>query len=98
MNTFENEFRNRLQGLINEKKNQNGFLKLKLVKNIQECPEGTPIWKSMLDIIEVWDGLIQLEELKNELTDFTDTKVCESRLKEICDLFETFVFPRLDDK
>lgn len=94
MANYENIAKQDIQELFNDRKTMNQFLKMKLAKNINECPEGKDLWTSMAHLIETWDKILEIEELKNSLVDFNNPLAVVNRIREIKCVFDTMKFPK----
>lgn len=98
MANYANVAKQDIQDLFNDRKTMNQFMKLKLAKNIQECPEGKDLWTAMACLIDTWDKILELEELKNRLVDYNSPLAVVNRLREIRCLFDTMKFPKWEEE
>ena len=80
--------------IINDRKNINDMLKSRLKNNIKECPEGSNLWTAMLSLVNVWDNIVFLEELKTSDVDFNNPEEVEERFKELKTTFSNMKFQR----
>ena len=83
-----------IQELFNDRKTMNQFMKLKLAKNIQDCPAGKDLWTAMAHLIETWDKILEIEEMKNSLVDFNNPSAVVNRIREIKSIFNMMTFPK----
>lgn len=92
--TYAKITRSDIDKIINDRKNINNMLKSRLKKNINDCPEGSKLWTAMLSLVNVWDNMIFLEELKTSDVDFNNPEEVEERFKEIKNIFSNMKFQR----
>lgn len=87
-----------IQELFNDRKTLNQFMKLKLAQNINLCPEGKNLWTAMACLIETWDKILELEELKNSLVDYNNPLAVVKRIREIRSIFGMMTFPEWEEE
>ncbi len=83
-----------IQELFNDRRTMNQLMKLKLTKNIQDCPQGKDLWTAMAHLVETWDKILEIEEMKNTLVDYADPIAVSNRIKEIKTIFNKMTFPK----
>ena len=98
MGNYANVAKQDIQDLFNDRRTMNQFMKLKLAKNIQECPEGKDLWMSMICLIETWDKILEIEELKNSLVDYNNPFDVVNRIREIKCVFDRMKFPKWEEE
>lgn len=87
-----------IQELFNDRKTMNQFMKLKLAKNIQDCPAGKDLWTAMGHLVETWDKILEIEELKNTLVNYNNPIAVSNRIKEIKTIFNKMTFPKWEEE
>ena len=92
--TYKRIMKSDLERIINNRKSINNMLKIRLKRNISDCPEGSNLWTAMLSLVNVWDNMIFLEELKTSDVDFNNPEEVETRFKEIKNTFSNMKFQR----
>lgn len=98
MATYSEIAKGDIQELFNDRKTMNQLMKLKLTKNIQDCPQGKDLWTAMAHLVETWDKILEIEEMKNTLVDYADPIAVSDRIKEIKTIFGKMTFPKWEDK
>ena len=81
-----------LDRIINDRKALNEMLKVRLKSNIKACPEGAKLWTTMLSLVNIWDSIVYLEELKTSDMDFNNPEEAEKLFKEIKNEFSNMKF------
>lgn len=94
MATYSEIAKGDIQELFNDRKTMNQLMKLKLTKNIQDCPQGKDLWTAMAHLVETWDKILEIEEMKNTLVDYADPIAVSNRIKEIKTIFNKMKFPK----
>jgi hypothetical protein len=94
MATYADIAKEDIQELFNDRKTMNQFVRLKLAKNIQDCPAGKDLWTSMAHLVDTWDKILEIEELKNSLVDYNNPTAVVNRVREIKSIFNMMTFPK----